>query len=152
MRSLIIATLAFTLTACFAVILIAPLTVHAADPVQPTSLIIPKSAGGCDPASFDLKDGGTGCGVDDFILLIKRIITWLSFLIIPLAAVFIGWGAFGIMTAAGSSEKVNAGRKKIIIAITGIVILLVSYLVVQGIFNLLQVKEEFRPNGTSGKI
>lgn len=87
------------------------------------------------------------CGVNKFIELIQNLIKYFSLIVIPLAVLMIGWGGFTIMTAAGSEEKVNSGKKKIITAVVGIIIILVSYLIIQFIFNALGVSSAFRPGG-----
>jgi hypothetical protein len=48
------------------------------------------------------------------------------------------------MTSAGSEEKVGAGKHAIITAVTGIVIILVSYIIIKFVFDALGVDPEFR--------
>jgi hypothetical protein len=62
---------------------------------------------------------------------------------IPIAVLAIGWGGFQIMTATGNAGKVEEGFGTMKIAVTGIVIMLASYLVVQFIFKALGVTSEF---------
>ena len=84
------------------------------------------------------------CGLNKFVELIQSIIKFLSLIVIPIAVLMIGWGGFQILTSAGSEEKLGAGKKAIITAATGIVIILVSYIVVKLVFDGLGVTAEFR--------
>lgn len=118
--------------------------IHAAD----TSIILPK----CDPAlPLGSAPGPNGppCDANQFITLIKNIIRWLTIIAFPLAAIFIGWGGFDIMTAAGNSEKVSGGWKRIKVALMGVVVLLFSYIIIQLVFNALKIPSDLRPGGTT---
>lgn len=87
----------------------------------------------CDPAQ---PPNQGGCGIDDFILLVKVVIGFLQVIIIPLAVGFIVWGGFVIMTAGGSEERVKQGKKIITAAVIGIVISLGAYLLITA-FNFI---------------
>lgn len=118
--------------------------IHAAE----TSIILPK----CDPSlplGAAAGPNGPPCGVNKFIELIKNIIRWLTIIAFPLAAIFIGWGGFDIMTAAGNSEKVSGGWKRIKVALIGVATLLLSYIIIQLVFNALKVPSDLRPGGTT---
>lgn len=91
----------------------------------------------CDPALAPGEPGA--CGVDAFIQTITNIIQWLQLIIIPLAILFIAVGGFMILTSAGSSDKVSKGKGMITIAITGIIIMLLSTLAIKAIFYFLDV-------------
>ena len=104
------------------------------DDYDPTSGgIVPK----CDPTLPPSEPGA--CGVGAFQILIKNIIKFLFWIIIPIAAIMIGWGGFTIMTSAGSSEKLRKGIHMITIALIGIAIMAVAYLIIQFIFEALDV-------------
>ena|SRR3989344_9329400 len=79
------------------------------------------------------------CGINAFLGMINTIIKVIGYLIIPLAAIFIGWGGFDIMLSAGNASKVSEGRKKITIAIWGVVIYFLAFLIVEAIFIALKV-------------
>jgi hypothetical protein len=106
----------------------------------------------CDPSlapNDPTPPSGVGpCGVSAFLQTIRNIIKWFSRIMYPLGALLIGWGGFKIMTASGDPSKVNEGKKVMIIAITGIIIVLVSSLVVQGVFLILSARSEFIPTLT----
>ncbi|PIR87199.1 MAG: hypothetical protein COU11_01850 [Candidatus Harrisonbacteria bacterium CG10_big_fil_rev_8_21_14_0_10_49_15] len=103
-----------------------------------TKGIVPK----CDPsltpdAVAPFPRGVGPCDFNQFVVLIKNIMRYLILLVIPIAAAMIGWGGFLIMTAAGSPERVKKGTNAIVIALTGILIIAASYLVVQVVIKLL---------------
>ncbi|PIR87740.1 MAG: hypothetical protein COU10_03020 [Candidatus Harrisonbacteria bacterium CG10_big_fil_rev_8_21_14_0_10_45_28] len=96
----------------------------------------------CDatlPPNAPTVNGIGPCGISAAEQLIKNIITFLFWIVIPIAAIMIGWGGFTIMTSAGSAEKVKKGAGMITIALTGIAIMAISYLIIQFIFGALGV-------------
>jgi len=103
------------------------------DPDDPSSGVVPT----CDPTLLPGEVGA--CGVSAAQQLIKNIIKFLFWIVIPIAAIMIGFGGFTIMTALGSPEKVKKGTSMITIALTGIAIMAVSYLLVQFIFTALNL-------------
>ncbi len=58
--------------------------------------------------------------------LINNITTWLLTIVAPIAALMILYGAFLILTAAGSSERYESGKKTILYAVIGLVIVIIS--------------------------
>lgn len=74
-----------------------------------------------------------GCGISAFVDLIRRFITGALIIIIPLTVIFITWGGFVIMTAGGSSERVEKGKEMIKIAVTGLLIALGAWLLLTSI-------------------
>lgn len=106
----------------------------------------------CDPglapnAKPPYPNGQPPCDVTALVKLVKNIIKYLMLIVIPIAMFGIGWGGFNIMTAAGSEEKLSKGRQAITLAVTGVVIVLLSYLIVKLIFDVLGVGSTFRPTG-----
>jgi hypothetical protein len=51
---------------------------------------------------------------------------WIFVILIIVVGLLIIWGAFDIVTAAGSTEKVSAGRNKILYAVIGLVVALLA--------------------------
>ncbi len=120
----------------------------AAGPTGPTSPTITNHGGivpDCDPAlpPSDPK----GCGINKAVELIKNIMKYLFFIVLPIGALVICWGGFQIMTAAGSQEKVSSGIGSIKLAVIGIAIMLASYFIVQAVFLALGVSSSFTPSG-----
>ncbi len=53
------------------------------------------------------------------------------------SGLFIAWGAFVIMTAGGSEEKVKKGKEIMTTAITGLVIMLSARLIIGTVLQVL---------------
>jgi hypothetical protein len=81
----------------------------------------------CDPTLPPSFKGA--CGLPAFVDFIRNIISQVFVIIIPLAVIFIIWGGFVIMTAGGSPERVKKGKEIILIALTGLIIALGSWLI-----------------------
>ncbi|MDP3729737.1 MAG: hypothetical protein Q8R26_03275 [bacterium] len=98
-----------------------------------TLLIIPLIAlgAGLIPCS------GLDCNLCHFLTLIKNVITWVTEIAAVLAVVFIIWGAFDIMLAGASAEKVSSGKTRMLTAIIGVVIMLSAYLIIGTVLNIL---------------
>lgn len=77
--------------------------------------------------------GGPGqeaCNFCHLLLLGKNLIDLAIQLSFAFAGLFIAWGAFVIMTAGGSKERMAEGKKTITTAITGLVIVLSAWLII----------------------
>jgi len=98
----------------------------------------------CDPSITDLQDPNA-CGLQKFLETVSNIIRWLQLIIIPLAFVFIGVGGFTILTSGGSAERVNKGRGMMMIAITGVIIMLLSGVAIRFLFQALEIDDDFQP-------
>ncbi len=101
---------------------------------------------GCYPELPPDDSQGNGCGLDDFITLLRRIINYLTVIVFPLAAAMLVWGGLVIMTAAGSTERVGKGKQIITTALIGVAIALGSWLIINAIYLALvgkSVKEIF---------
>jgi len=81
----------------------------------------------CTP---NLSPAKGGCGLSSAVDLLRRIIQFMLIIIFPITTVFVVWGGIDIMLAGGNPEKVSAGKKKILVAITGLVIALVAWLAI----------------------
>lgn len=57
---------------------------------------------------------------------IYTVIDWIFFGLVAAVSLFTIWGAFEILTAAGDSEKLNTGRKRIMWAMAGLAVALLS--------------------------
>jgi cytochrome bd-type quinol oxidase subunit 2 len=67
--------------------------------------------------------GGLPQDIKDIIERIKRILQSLAFIV---AGIFIMLGGYSIITAGGSAEKVETGRRWILYAIVGLVVILIA--------------------------
>jgi hypothetical protein len=125
---------------------VTPSPTPAGSVAEPTQ-IVPECNPALPPSAGPGPDGLPPCGLNKFLELIQNIIKYITYISFPLAALMIGWGGIQIMTAAGSTEKISKGWSAIKISATGIAIILVSFLIVQAIFKLLEVDSNFTPNG-----
>ena len=88
----------------------------------------------CDPTLVPGKPGA--CDVNAAVVFLKKVIDFmLTYTLIPLAALFIVYGGFVILTSAGSEQKFSEGKKIITAAVIGTAIALGSYLIVNTILN-----------------
>lgn len=66
------------------------------------------------------------CGLCCLISTIFYVTDWLFTVLIALVVVFVLWGGFELLTAAGKEEKYSAGRNRIIYAAIGLAVALFS--------------------------
>lgn len=104
----------------------------------------------CNP--YALPNETNACGVSAAEQLVQNIIKFLFWIVVPIAGIMIAFGGFTIMTAAGSPEKAKKGTGMITIALTGIAIMGVSYLVIQFIFSVLDLNATVDPNTPSNVV
>lgn len=57
---------------------------------------------------------------------LQRILNWLFTILIVVAIIFLIIGAYNFVTAAGSPEKVEAGKKSIMWALVGVAVALLA--------------------------
>ena len=82
----------------------------------------------CNPVGP--RGAANTCNLCHLLQLSKNLITFSLEIGFALAALFIAWGAFVIMTAGGSEEKVKTGKQTMTIAVTGVVIALSAWLII----------------------
>ncbi len=110
----------------------------------------------CDPGYSDLKGGTIGpkglpaCGVTQALQLIYNIIKYVTYIIIPIAVLLIGYAGFTIMTSAGEAEKISQAKHMIQLLAIGIAIILLSTLIVQYVFKAVGVQSTNITNITPG--
>lgn len=73
-------------------------------------------------------------GVDNPVTLINKIIGGLLPIAVALTSLVILWGAFQLLSSSGNPEKIERGKKTILWAVIGLVIVLVA----QGIAFVIQ--------------
>ncbi len=83
---------------------------------------------------------GPPCDIRAFVNWVKKIINYLFYISVPIATAFILWGAFVMMKSGGSPGEFEKGKKVILSAIIGIVIIFTSNLIVTTIANILGAK------------
>ncbi len=80
---------------------------------------------------------GLNCGTTDANALIKNIINWLLGIAFGIAVLFLIIGGFWYITSAGNEETAEKGKNTAINAIIGIVIILLSYVIVNVVAGLV---------------
>jgi len=81
-----------------------------------------------------LVTGEPSCTLCDFLALIDNVVIFITQIASLLVVVFIIWGAFLILTSAGSRERVVKGRRVITTAVLGLVIILGAWIIVSTTF------------------
>lgn len=112
--------------------------VAANPPDQPPSNYCTVGVGGLIKVPCPIKDTGPG-GQKYFGNLILEIIGIALLVVGGLAVVFLMFGAFRYLTAAGSEEQTESAKRILKQAILGLVIVLLSFAIVNIITNILVV-------------
>lgn len=102
-----------------------------------------KLAPDCDPKLP--PNDPNACNITAFIKWIKQLINFLLTIAIPIGVLFIAYGAFVIMTAGGSEERVRKGKDVITAAVVGIAIAFGAWLIVTTINQILGFKQPLPP-------
>lgn len=131
----------FAATALFLGLLLTPLMAGAVTSSGDGG-IIPN----CDPSLLPNStstgvNGAPPCELNAFATLLANIISYMAIIVVPIAACMIGYAGFIILTSGGNAERVTKGYGMIKIAMTGLLLLLGSYLVIKGIFIAFDITE-----------
>lgn len=103
--------------------------------ISPT-IILADTIGGyacpeCDALVCCGNEGGTPCTFNDMFCLVKKIIDFILFQIVPpLAVLWFAYAGFTIVTAGGNPSKVKAGRDMITYAFLGLVLVYAAWALV----------------------
>lgn len=73
--------------------------------------------------------------------ILGSVVGWLGTFAGGLFMLYLIWGGIQWMAAGGSTEQVEAGRKKIIAAVSGIVVILLSYLIVDAVISFTTIRQ-----------
>ncbi len=96
------------------------------------------SGGGCNIPVTDSDHNLTNaCTFCDALVVIRNIISLLFEIAVPLAVLMIVWGAVRLMLAGGSEKNFGEGKTIMTNAVTGLVIALAAWLIVNSILNIL---------------
>lgn len=87
----------------------------------------------------------TGCTFCNLMQLGENILDFLIGLAIPVSVGFIAWGGIILITAGGSERKVSEGRRIVTGAITGLVIVLCSWLILSTLLQIIAGQEWYKP-------
>ena len=88
------------------------------------------------PGFFSICSGSGSDG--GFLCILNKILGILLDIAAPIVAIMVVIGAVQIMTAGGNGEKITQGRKTILYAVIGFVVILLSTSVVPVLQSLLQ--------------
>lgn len=117
-----------------------PLSVNAAanDPVSdPNFQLVTRDCGQMVGGTLD------ECGWNDFLDLISRIMKYLIFISASIATLMFAYAGFLMLTAFGDSGKVEQGHKIFSTTMTGIIIVMLAWLIIATILKILQVGPDF---------
>jgi hypothetical protein len=91
-------------------------------------------------------DASTGlrCTETSVPQIFKTIINWALGIAFGVAVIFLSIGGFRYITAGGNEESAEKGKSSVINALIGIVIIVLSYVIVNVVANLVQ------GNGSTG--
>jgi hypothetical protein len=85
----------------------------------------------CDPST------GLRCTETSVPQIFKTIINWALGIAFGVAVIFLIIGGFRYITAGGNEESVEKGKSSVINALIGIVIIVLSYVIVNVVANLV---------------
>lgn len=88
----------------------------------------------CDPQA------GQNCSITSVNELIKKILTWLLGIAFGVAVLFLIVGGFWYITSAGNEETAEKGKNTAINAIIGIVIIVLSWVIINVVTGLVTDK------------
>ena len=92
----------------------------------------------CDPST------GLNCQATSVNGLIRLVINWLLGIAFAVAVLFLIIGGFWYITSAGNEETAEKGKGTAINAVIGIIIIIMSYVIINVISNLVS-----NPNSTA---
>ena len=72
------------------------------------------------------SDTAKTCGVCCLMDTVYTVTDWIFVGVVTIVIIFILWGAFNLLTAAGSPEKIKLGREQIIYASIGMLVALLA--------------------------
>jgi len=90
-----------------------------------------------DPGLEKVDEGVKGTNNDDPVDAINKLVIYLLSLLAIIAVLYAMYGGFLILTDGGSDERNQKGRKVIINAIIGIVIIFLAWTIVKLVFDVL---------------
>lgn len=88
--------------------------------------------------SFQCPGGGINCSAGtDVNSLIRTVINWILSITLGIAVLFLIIGGFRYMTAQGNEDQAETGKSTVVNALIGIVIIILSYVIVNVVANLV---------------
>jgi len=93
----------------------------------------------CDPST------GLRCNETSIPQIFRTIINWALGIAFGIAVIFLIIGGFRYITAGGNEESVQKGKSSVINALIGIVIIVLSYVIVNVVANLVTGNSSIGP-------
>ena len=87
--------------------------------------------------SRDCKSGI--CNLCDLLVIIQNTVNYTLLLLIPIAAIFIIYGGYQIMTAGANPNGIKAGRSTMLTTVVGVAIVFGAWLIVNTVITYLAV-------------
>ncbi len=106
--------------------------------LMPLVVVVPNYVG-AQPQQVDEIECPEGfrCGETNIADLFKTVAEWALGIAFILAVIFLIYGGFRYILAGGNEESAKAGRTAIFNALIGIVIIVLSFIVVQIVYNFV---------------
>lgn len=82
---------------------------------------------------------GRMCGLVDIIGLIQRVIEYIFFLVLPIAAIVFAYAGFMLMTSGSSDSRRSAAKRAMTSLVVGIIIIMGAWFVVAAVLSALGV-------------
>jgi hypothetical protein len=99
-------------------------------------LPISLTQGGLVPNACSKQPSLDNCNLCTLLELVKNIINFLIYTVAPaLVGIFVAYGGIMLLISGGSEEKVQSGKDAIFKAITGYLIVLGSWVIINTILN-----------------
>ncbi len=83
------------------------------------------------------ETAGLKCGETSVNALIKTVINWMLGIAFAVAVIFLIYGGFLFITSAGNEESAEKGKSTVVNALIGIIIIILSYVIVNVVANLV---------------
>lgn len=122
------------------VVSIAPVLATAAAPRMAGAQLINQFVNNC-PA-----DTGVRCSEGSIAQIFRLIINWALAIAFIAAVIMLIYGGFRYITSAGNTDQATTGKTAIVNALIGIVIIVLSYIIVQIVYRFVA------GNGTGGVL
>ena len=65
-------------------------------------------------------------GCDSIVCILPKILNFIFMFATPICAIMVLWGGFAIMTSEGDPEKFSTGKKTLLYAVIGFVVVLLA--------------------------
>ncbi len=92
---------------------------------------------------YNLGEGGRMCVLNDFIRMIRRIISYIFIIMIPLAAIVFAYSGYLLLSSGGNTQKREAAKKAIQNLLIGIAIFLLAWVIINLVVSTLGLKSDF---------